>query len=456
VQGLVLFLVFAGVTVVSWLSIYAARSLAVRYNVFDIPNERSSHARPTPLGGGGAIVLVTVAAFGLFAAIHPVTTRAHALIFIAGALLIAAVSLVDDLGHVPYPIRLAVQGLAAAVFILGYAYWHAVDVPLLGTIALGGFGIVLTLVWMVGLTNAFNFMDGVDGMAAGQAVVAGLGWAMLGWLKGWSLLELTGLLLAATSLGFLLHNWHPARIFMGDVGSTFLGYCFAALAVIAARYDARLALAGVLLVWPTIFDTGFTALNRLRRHENIFAGHREFLFHRLVATGWTHAQAATLYLTFPMLGALLAFTWDRGTPLLHAGMGLVVGALCLALWLFVRRRERIASTALGVLDMLVDGRPLALVDAPVPLSLRGAPPAVSHAANGRHLRPSPPIGAAPTASGWDGVERRSGRDRRRGIGRRRLAAATPDRRSGWGRRATDRPPSASATTEPSRAEVTYS
>jgi UDP-N-acetylmuramyl pentapeptide phosphotransferase/UDP-N-acetylglucosamine-1-phosphate transferase len=437
-HGVAPLLAFAAVTALSWLSVYGTRSVAVRLNILDVPNERSSHTRPMPLCGGGAIVVISLAGLALLAVVHPITSRNHLLVFGAGALLIALVSLVDDLRHVPYGIRLAVHTLAAAVFIVGYSYWHAVDLPLVGTIALGGVGIVATAVWMIGLTNAFNFMDGVDGMAAGQAVVAGLGWAILGFLRGWALLEVTGLLLAATSLGFLLHNWHPARIFMGDVGSTFLGYCFAALAVVAARYDARLALAGTLLVWPTLFDTGFTVLNRLRRRENVFVGHREFLFHRLVAAGWTHAQAATLYLAFPILGAVLAFTWDRGTPVLHGTVVLVIAALCLALWLLVRHQEQRAART-DVLPGTANRPRLTLVE------IRGPVPAVGgeavHTSPWSSFRSHLPRQASDADSGgtWDGVERRSGRDRRSGQDRRQRGQSSPDRRSGWGRRATDFP-----------------
>ena len=402
----ILLLAFTATTLASWLSIHLARVLALRYGMLDVPNARSSHVYPVPLGGGLAMVLVGIATVGIVALIHPDAMHPHELIFIAGALVISGVSLVDDVGHVPSAIRLAGQGAAAGIVIVGYGYWHAIDLPLLGAIALGGFGIVLTGLWVVGLTNAFNFMDGLDGLAAGQAVAASFGWTILGWQETWPLLEAAGLLLAAISLGFLLHNWHPAKIFMGDVGSTFLGYSFAVLDIVAARYDVRLASAGVVLMWPVIFDTGFTVLNRLRRRENIFAGHREFLFHRLVATGWTHDEAATLYFTFPILGAVLALTWDRGTPPLRLGTGLALAGLCLSLWLLVRQQERKVGRA--SVSILAAGVPRA----------------------------------------WDGAERRSGLDRRGG-GRDSQWTQPTDRRTGCGRRVTDRASTVSGQLEPS-------
>jgi UDP-N-acetylmuramyl pentapeptide phosphotransferase/UDP-N-acetylglucosamine-1-phosphate transferase len=244
------------------------------------------------------------------------------------------------MSHVPFQIRLAVHAFAAVVFMAGYGYWHSITVPFFGAIPLGPFGIWLTMVWMVGLINAYNFMDGIDGLAAGHSVAAALGWVLLGWLSGRPLLMTLGVVLAASSLGFLAHNWHPARIFMGDVGSTLLGYSFAVLPIIASRADSRMALAGALLVWPAIFDTGFTVLRRLVHRQNVFVGHRTFLFHRLVDAGWSHASASLLYLPLPILGALLAYSWEWVTRFLHVLAIVVLIAACIGLWLVVRRGER--------------------------------------------------------------------------------------------------------------------
>jgi UDP-N-acetylmuramyl pentapeptide phosphotransferase/UDP-N-acetylglucosamine-1-phosphate transferase len=183
-------------------------------------------------------------------------------------------------------------------------------------------------------------MDGLDGLLGGQATSAGIGWAALGIITHRPLLIALGLLLAASSFGFLVHNWHPARIFMGDVGSTFLGYSFAVLPVLAARSDPKIALAGVLLVWPAIFDTGFTVLRRLWHRQNIFIGHRTFLFHRLVAAGWSHASAAAFYMVLPILGAVLACTWTMGSQPIHAVIAFCVVAACAGLWRLVCREER--------------------------------------------------------------------------------------------------------------------
>ena len=145
-------------------------------------------------------------------------------------------------------------------------------------------------------------MDGIDGIAAGQAITAGLGWAIVGWLADDLRPMLLGGLLTATSAGFLVHNWSPASIFMGDIGSAFLGYCFATLGLLGGGGGSG-ALIGILLVWPFVFDTAFTFCVRLRRRENIFKAHRSHLYQRLVLTGLSHRAVTLLYVALAVLGA---------------------------------------------------------------------------------------------------------------------------------------------------------
>jgi SAM-dependent methyltransferase len=199
---------------------------------------------------------------------------------------------------------------------------------------------VLTLLWIVGLTNAYNFMDGIDGIAGCQAAIAGMGWCALGGWSGLPLVTVLGLLLAASSLGFLIHNWPPAKIFMGDVGSTFLGYSLAVLPILAAQSDPRLAVAGVLLVWPSVFDASFTFLRRLRRGENVFAAHRSHLYQRLVITGLSHRWVSSLYGALALIGLALACAWTLRLPGGAPAVALILPLLCLSLWLFVVQRER--------------------------------------------------------------------------------------------------------------------
>lgn len=321
--------------------------LAYRVGLVAVSNERSSHAGLMPVGGGIAIVVVTIAAWTLLESVMHVKTGPHAAVYILGAAFVAAISLIDDVRHIPVGIRLAVHLGVALFFARRYAAWSTVIVPVLGSVHLGIMGTPLTVLWIVGLINAYNFMDGLDGLLAGQAAAAGLGWCAIGLLAGNTGLAMLGLLLGAGSLGFLRHNWHPARIFMGDTGSTFLGYSYAVLPIIAARQNPRLALVGVLLVWPAVFDAAFTVSRRLRRRESIFSGHQTFLFHRLAATGWRHDGIAALYIVLVLGGATLAYAWALIGRSAHVAVGLGICLGCAGLWWLVFNEE----------DAQVRGRP---------------------------------------------------------------------------------------------------
>lgn len=325
----------------SWVGVALLRRWAERREIFDVPNERSSHTRPTPRGGGLAIVVVTLAGWLIFDRTSldywPLWP------YVCGALLIAAISWLDDLRTVPTLIRFAVHGLAAALAILSFGYWHATSIPLFNQLSLGWLGWPLTFLWIVGLTNAYNFMDGIDGIAGTQAVVVGIGWSLLGYVAGQPHLMTLSLMLTGACLGFLWHNWPPARIFMGDVGSAFLGYTFAVLPLMTAHVphaDSRLALIGALLLWPFIFDSVFTFIRRALRGENVFAAHRSHLYQRLVISGRTHLFVTTLYGALALVGVALALAWWRGWAGSQAAIMVLLPLLCLSLWLYVVRHER--------------------------------------------------------------------------------------------------------------------
>jgi len=332
--------------VLSYYGVAALRFWAERRQIFDVPNARSSHTRPTPRGGGLAIVLVILS--GLL--VSWLFTRTWSLPAVASYLLagmlIAAVSWIDDLRSLSNRIRFSAHSLAAVLALWNFGYWERVDVPLFGQIQIGWLGILISFVWIVGLTNAYNFMDGIDGIAGGQALIAGLGWAAIGYIGQEPLVSSLGLLLATSSLGFLAHNWHPARIFMGDVGSAFLGYTFAVLPFMlhlgASNHlnSSLSAAAGVLLVWPFVFDAAFTFLRRLRNGEQVFAAHRSHLYQRLVIAGWGHRAVSLLYISLAFGGLLLSLGWVLDIQGIGIGIALLIPLLGLGLWLLVVQRER--------------------------------------------------------------------------------------------------------------------
>jgi UDP-N-acetylmuramyl pentapeptide phosphotransferase/UDP-N-acetylglucosamine-1-phosphate transferase len=285
---------------------------AIQKKILDIPNERSSHTEPIPRGGGLVIVGLTLGGLFFLQVLGCCSSWPMVLGFMLGAGLISGVSWLDDLHSLPAIRRFSAHSLAAIIGMAAVGYWHTVSLPLIGQIHLGLWGWPLTFVWIVGLTNAFNFMDGIDGIAAGQATVAGLWWSGFGWLYHQPLVLFLGLFLACSNLGFLAHNWPPARIFMGDVGSAFLGYTFAILPLMANNalspsggWDGSF-LAGILITWPFLLDTTFTFLRRLSNREDVFQAHRSHIYQRLVIAGCSSCSISLLYMGLALMGGVIA------------------------------------------------------------------------------------------------------------------------------------------------------
>jgi FlaA1/EpsC-like NDP-sugar epimerase/UDP-N-acetylmuramyl pentapeptide phosphotransferase/UDP-N-acetylglucosamine-1-phosphate transferase len=303
-------------SILSYVCVGWYRTWAEKWRILDFPNERSSHTLPTARGGGLVIVALTlIGIWGLWAVFGPWSQSGVLSIYTLGAVVVAGVSLLDDLRTLPNWMKFIAHSLGALSVIAGFGYWDTLTLPIIGTLHLGWAGTVITFLWIVGVTNAYNFMDGIDGIAAGQGVIAGLGWAVIGGVNGQSVVGFLGVLIAATSLGFLGHNWPPARVFMGDVGSAFLGYTFAALPLmftgrtVGPGTTAPLMWA-ILLIWPFLFDTGYTLLRRLIKGENILIAHRSHLYQRLVAVGHTHGLVTILYVLLAIAGALAAQVWS--------------------------------------------------------------------------------------------------------------------------------------------------
>lgn len=313
-----------GALVITWVGVRLLRRLAPRLGFIDIPNQRSSHRAPTPRAGGLAFVVVVpllILATSLWMGVRLLPGEEALLM---GSAVVAAVGLTDDRWGLPVRLRFAAYLLAAAVLVVGGGYLHELQWPGGPSIYLGWLGIPVTLFWVVGLTNAYNFMDGIDGIAGVQAVVAATAVGLLALWQGSPALAIYAWLLTGGVLGFLCHNWPPARVFMGDVGSAFLGYTFAGLAVLSdqgAGQPIPLAL-WVILLAPFIFDTSVTLVLRVARGERWFEAHRQHLYQRLTRRGWSHLRVTSIYLCADLFLA--------GVALAHFAFGLDGGSLALA------------------------------------------------------------------------------------------------------------------------------
>lgn len=254
----------------------ALRRYALNKQIIDVPNARSSHTVPTPRGGGVAIVLSFLGCLPLLGLGGAVPLAALVAIGGAGAL-IAVIGFMDDHGHIAARWRL-LGHFAAAAWML---YWLGGLAPLqvFGfTLDLQWFGYILAAFYSVWMLNLYNFMDGIDGIASVEAVTACLGMALLSALAGAPQLMVLPLLLAAATLGFLFWNFPPARIFMGDAGSGFLGIVLAGLSLQAAWAAPQLFWCWLILLGVFVVDATFTLIRRLLRGDKVYEAHRSHAY----------------------------------------------------------------------------------------------------------------------------------------------------------------------------------
>ncbi|MEG3617618.1 MraY family glycosyltransferase [Magnetovibrio sp. PR-2] len=292
--------------------------LMKRVRIIDNPNERSSHTRPTPRSGGIAIVATFFIGLIAMAVMKdaPVLSAPYFWAFCASAFAIAALSIFDDLQGLSFKAKLAVQTLCAGGVMFMGVTADQVYLPGIGLWELGWLAYPITLVWIIGLTNAFNFMDGIDGIAGGTAMVASGFFAYIMMAGGSVYLHHIVWVVLWSCAGFLLWNWQPAKIFMGDSGSQFLGFILAVFAVLAGQFDPSHVPYVVmpLLFFHYMWDTVYTFVRRLRAGENVTQAHRSHLYQLMNQLGLSHAQVTSLYLTIGVLQGLAALVLVRLQP----------------------------------------------------------------------------------------------------------------------------------------------
>jgi UDP-GlcNAc:undecaprenyl-phosphate/decaprenyl-phosphate GlcNAc-1-phosphate transferase len=269
----------------------AVRALSRRHGLLDHPNERSSHMVPTPRSGGVAIVVALTVVIALLGGWREARVAA----ILGWGLAIAVLGAVDDVRSLPASLKFACHlGAAAATIVVADVILRTLDVPFAGTLRLGLLAVPVTLFWIVGVTNAFNFMDGINGIAAVEAIVCGAAYACLAAERGDAAGALFALAIAGAAAGFLPFNLPSGSIFMGDVGSGTLGFLFGVLALRLARWDVPF-IAAVLPLFPFLFDATVTLVRRMLRRERWFAPHRTHFYQQLTTLGWSHAAVTSLW-----------------------------------------------------------------------------------------------------------------------------------------------------------------
>ncbi len=266
--------------------------------IMDRTTERSSHHIASPRAGGVSIVIawaIGMAALQLTGAYQGIDTT-YLLGFVVSTLIISAISLLDDVLEQSVRVKFLTHTIAVFIVLYFGVYVDRLALPGLGLVSLGWVGYLFSFCWIVGLTNAYNFIDGLDGLAGGIAVIASLFFMVITFSQGSSFVYITSYTILAGTLGFMFLNFPPAKIILGDVGAAFLGFVFATLAIIAARYDDSHTsfLVMPLLLFNVIYDTGFTFMRRLINGERVTQAHRTHLYQLLNRSGYSHLEVVLI------------------------------------------------------------------------------------------------------------------------------------------------------------------
>jgi len=308
-----------------------ARWAALRLGIIDQPAARKIHVNPVPLLGGAAIYGAFILALIFFGDRFYV---AEVVAIFVGATLCSLVGALDDKQGLGSYTKLAVQMLAAAILIYGgvqvriFGFWQ---------------DIAITILWVVGITNAFNLLDNMDGLSAGIAMIAAVFFTLLAAMSGQYLVGVLAAALAGACAGFLIYNWNPAHIFMGDTGSLFIGFLLAAVAI-KLRFPSNSVtvtwLIPVLVLALPIFDTTLVFISRLRRGQNpLTTPGKDHISHRLARLTGSRREAVLIcYLiagAIGLAGIFLTQATLRDAIVIAVGVGmLATGAIW---WLEFRR-----------------------------------------------------------------------------------------------------------------------
>ena len=335
---------FAGAIFV--LSAAFTHVMARYVRVMDLPNDRSSHNRPVPKSGGIAFVasFVVGSLVIYFAAEVARIDDRYFWGYLISAVLLAVVSFVDDVTQKTFLAKVFTQVLCVSVVLASGVIVTRLAVPYWGEVQLGWLGYVLTFLWILGLTNAYNFMDGLDGLAAGVAVIAAGFLCAIALQQKSVFVYMSSYVLLAGAGGFLIFNFSPARIFMGDIGSAFLGFTFATLAVIGSSLDlGRLSFYIVpMLLFHFIFDTFFTFFRRLLRGEKVLLAHRTHLYQLLNRMGYSHKAVALFHYAVTVAQGIAAFISVGLAPdkRLLVFVPFLIFNIAYARWILVRARAK--------------------------------------------------------------------------------------------------------------------
>lgn len=329
--------------VLSWALTPQVKKLACRVGAMDLPGGRKIHQYPTARFGGLAIY---AGFMGGLMVIQPSLSLPLTGLLLGGGLILA-LGIIDDRHGLKPWVKLLGQVAAASVLVLFNVRVEFLSNPFDGLLVLGEWAIPVTILWIVGITNALNLIDGMDGLASGTAAIAAVTIGVVAWLKGQAAVAMLAMVLAAGILGFLKYNLHPAEIFLGDSGSMFLGFNLAALAAMGLTKSATIIslLVPVVILGMPILDTFLAIIRRLRAHRPVFQADKGHLHHRLLDLGLPYRRAVWvmygLDLCLGMSAVALVFMTTAQSVILL--VTLAVGGVAGIDWLVSRGRRMARS-----------------------------------------------------------------------------------------------------------------
>lgn len=282
-----------------------------RYQLLDMPGQHKRHRTPTPyLGGVALLASVWCALIVSMLFDHSLLGefRGSTLYILAATLIIFMVGLSDDLSPVSAWVKLLAQAAAGIVLYLGGLSIDPLTIPFYGPVSLGAYSLVITVVWVILLTNAINLLDGLDGLAAGVSLIAGLTLGIVGWLYGVApVVHLAGALVGFLAV-FLYFNRYPARIFLGDSGSLQIGFYFAVISLIVPirSFTAAALYLPLLVLAVPLLEAGLSLVRRLAARRPVMQADRRHLFHLLAMAGLSPRQIVLVFYLLSTIFGLFA------------------------------------------------------------------------------------------------------------------------------------------------------
>ena len=325
----------------SYVGTHLIRRWALKRGVLDIPNQRSSHQDPTPRGGGMAIV-VSFLIVMLLAGLFQLNNNKQYWGLIINGLIIAGLGFLDDLYTLRRTPRIIAWILITILSITFDIELKSITIPILGIIQFGFLSPLVTFLWLIGLTNLFNFMDGIDGLAGSEALIAAGFLAGIAFYTGNGLVFTAAVIIFGAAVGFLPHNFPSAKIFMGDGGSNFLGYVFAALAVVGSQSNQSQItfVVPVILLSLFLWDGGTTLIKRLPKGKDWLEPHRDHYYQRLIKLGYSHKNVTLLYSALNLLLGVIALLVQKTNERLSLVLILISVVPFLIVMIITRGLER--------------------------------------------------------------------------------------------------------------------